>query len=521
MHQDTRRDYEDFLRNMDIKPCNIEAEYKLAHVLLCGKSAQITEIVGSMEQEDFYDLGSMSIFLTVKEDYLAGEAHEGIAQFQHITTKYQDRMTGSNLKLNVNYAGSIMEFFDEETVPSEEETKMLMDSVKEKRKLRQMINNLYVAVDMCTHEDGGVNKAYELIKAMTMEHEALQKDTGLISKLDFSKSMLDLVYAYNDDEKRKGLTINMPWRYFQKSVGGFGVGELVIISAKSGQGKSAFALNVGIEAGVTQNIPTLYINSEMDMNDLTARYLSNMAYIDSRKIREGGYFDKYSDTKLNARVEKAINIASNKYYKSSLLFATIPDLQLSNIERIICNDCRERNTRLIIVDYIGRMDITKVGGVRDLQEWQIMRLAANRLKTLAQKYQVCIIMVAQLTDEGTLQGSKAMKNECDLWLSINRLKENDDKYNGKRLIDIFPYNTFVNIEKARSVSDNSYVTFRYEGSMMRFTDSLTGVKQMVDNNASYGDRYRNQLLTPEEYSQLETMINFRTKGVSNVAGIRN
>lgn len=518
MHKDTERDYREFLRNLKIKPNNIEAEYKLAHILLCGKANQITDVVSNMDSDDFYDLACLNIFNTVKEDFLAGGTCEGFKQFEHITTKYQDRMSGDNLKLNINYAGSIMEFFDTETVPSEDETKMLIGAVKAKHNLRNMINNLYVAVDMCTHEDNGVEKAYEYIRLLAAEHDTQQKNSEMISKFDFAESMLGLVFEYNDPEKRKGLTINMPWKYFQKAVGGFGVGELVIVSAKSGQGKSAFALNVGIEAGVTQKIPTLYINSEMHINDLTARYLSNMAYIDSRKIREGGYYDKYSDTSLNVNVEKAIREASEKYYKSNLLFATIPDLQLGNIEKIIRNDCKERNTRLIIVDYIGRMDITKVGGVKDLQEWQIMRLAANRLKTLAQKYQVCIIMVAQLNDEGALQGSKAMKNEADMWLSINRLKENDDKFNGKRLIDIFPYNTFVNIEKARSVSDNSFVTFRYEGSMMRFTDSLTGIKEMIDKNASYGEKYKNELMTSAEYDQLKTMINFNAKAANNVAG---
>lgn len=518
MHKDTEQDYREFLHNMKIKPNCIDVEYKLAHILLCGKSNQIAEVVSNMDGDEFYDLACINIFNTVKEDFLEGGTCEGLNQFQHITTKYLDRMSGDNLKLNVNYAGSIMEFFDTETVPGEDETKMLIDAVKAKHRLRQMVNNLYVAVDMCNHEDGGVDKAYEYIRLLAAEHDAEQHNSEMISKYDFAESMLGLVFEYNDPEKRKGLTINMPWKYFQKAVGGFGVGELVIISAKSGQGKSAFALNVGIEAGVTQKIPTLYINSEMHINDLTARYLSNMAYIDSRKIREGGYYDKYSDTKLNPEVEKAIREASEKYYKSSLLFATIPDLQLANIEKIIRKDCQERNTRLIIVDYIGRMDITKVGGVRDLQEWQIMRLAANRLKTLAQKYQVCIIMVAQLNDEGTLQGSKAMKNEADMWLSINRLKENEDTYNGKRLADIFPYNTFVNIEKARSVSDNSFVTFRYEGSMMRFTDSLTGIKEMIDKNAAYGDRYKNELMTDAEYDQLKTMINFNSRVVKNVAG---
>lgn len=509
MHKDTRQAYQDFLKNLSVKPHNMEAEYKLVHALLCGKSSQVADIVSTMETDDFYDLACMAIYNTVKEDFLAGEQHDGLEQYKHIATKYQDRL--ATLKLNPSYAASLMEFFDTETAPNDDEITMLMESVKGKHTFRQMVNNLYVAVDMCNHEDGGVDKAYEFIKLMAMEHEAGQKESGLISQLDFSETMMNTVYEYNDPEKRKGMTINMPWPYFQKTVGGFGIGELVIISAKPGQGKSAFAMNIGIEAGVTQKIPTLYINSEMSADDLSRRYLSYTCYLDSRKIREGQYYDESSPSKLNKRVENAMLNVSNASYKSALQFATIPDLQLSNIEKIIRSDCQKRNTRLVIVDYIGRMDITKVGGIKDLQEWQVMRLAANRLKTLAQKYKICVIMVAQLTDEGTLQGSRAMKNEADMWLSINRLRENSDIYREKRLADIFPYNTFVNIEKARSVSDDSYVTFRYEGAMMRFCDSLTSIKDMVDKNRAYGEKYCNELMTKEEYTELKNRIAFNMK----------
>jgi replicative DNA helicase len=236
------------------------------------------------------------------------------------------------------------------------------------------------------------------------------------------------------------------------------------------------------------------------------RYLSYACYIDSRKFREGQYYDSSADMKVNEKIYESIKDAAEKYYKSSLLFKRIPDLQLSNIEKAIRSDCMDRQTKLVIVDYLGRMDITKFSGVKDLQEWQIMRLAANRLKTLAQKYHVCIIMVCQLSDEGTLQGSKAMKNEADMWLSINRLKTNDDKYANKRLVDIAPYNTFINIEKARNVDDNSCITVRYEGAMMRFCDTAKAIQEMIEANKKYG-RYANSLLDDKELAVLPTVIN--------------
>jgi replicative DNA helicase len=506
MHKDTRSDYNKFLQNLTIGNCNKEAEYKLAHTLLCGSNDQIADICGNMEEGDFYDLGCLNIFNTVKEDFLAGGNNSGYEQFKHITVKYAERFEGKNLKLDVNYVGSLMEFFDTDSVPDDEEVKLLMKAVKQKTDLRRTVHSLYKAVDMCAHEDNGVEKAHEYIRAISSDYDAQRNNDAVISKQEFAEGMLSLAYEYNDPEKRRAKTINMPWKSFQYSVGGFSAGELVIISAKSGQGKSAFSLCVGIEAGVVQKIPTLYINSELSKEQLIARYLSNAAYIDSRKFVEGRYRDENAEGKMFQPVANAIMLAGEKYYRGALEFATIPDLQLSNIETTIRNSCREKGTRLVIVDYLGRMDITKTSGVKDLQEWQIMRLAANRLKTLAQKYNVCVIMVAQLTDDGGLQGSKAMKNEADMWLSINRLKQPDDTYHGKRLIDIFPYNTFVTIEKARNVNDVAFVRFRYEGAMMRFCDSLADIKAMVDRNRQYGE-YANELMTPDEYHDLCVFMN--------------
>ena len=515
MHKDTVFDYERFLNNLDVKPYDLFAEYRLGRVLMAGKSQQIMDILSELEVVDFYDKAMQIIYNTVKEDFEKGNTHEGFNQYAHIARYYLDRLNTPEFVININNRDNISQLSDfgnYRIVPDAEETKVCIRMVKNKRVMRDIIRDCFLAVDMCRHIDNGVEKAYDFLRNIVSDHDSKLTDNGNISKLDFAEGMLNHVYACNDLESRNKESINMPWRKFQKAVGGFRAEQLVIISAKSGQGKSAFALNVGIEAGVTQKIPTLYINSELGNDDMIERYLSYTCYLDSRKIREGGYRDERTETKLHALVQRNVQNAQERYYSSALLFTKIPDLQISNVEKAINCDCVERGTKLVIVDYIGRMDITKTAGVRDLQEWQIMRLAANRLKTLAQKYHVCIIMVCQLTDDGFLQGSKAMKNEADMWLSINRLREDDDSYKGKCLREIFPYNTFINIEKARGIDDTGAVAFRYEGSMMRFCDTEQSVLDMIKANDEYGEGYSNCILSKDELERLKNMIAFNIKG---------
>jgi replicative DNA helicase len=511
VHKDTTVDFDAYLKNLDVKPYDVVSEYKLGRVLMCGTSKQITDVLSNLEVSDIYDKAIQIIYNTVKEDYEKGDTKQGLAHYAYIYNTYRDRFSADGFKLNIyngEEIGRMADFGNIKRLPDDEETKVCIRMVKAKKAMRDTISNLWTAIDLCKHVDNGVEKAYEFLRENMADYERQSADDGTVSKLDFAEGMLNHVFECNDPEAREKNTINMPWRKFQKAIGGFRAEQLVIISAKSGQGKSAFSLNVGIEAGVTQKIPTLYINSELSNEDMIERYLSYTCYLDSRKIREGGYRDEKSETKLLDAVRANVQKAQEAYFKSGLLFEKIPDLQISNVERAIHKDCMERGTRMVIVDYIGRMDITKTAGAKDLQEWQIMRLAANRLKTLAQKYHVCVIMVCQLTDEGSLQGSKAMKNEADMWLSINRLRDDDDKFEGKTLKDIFPYNTLINIEKARGVSDTGTIAFRYEGAMMRFCDTPDRIMEMIKANSAYGEGYKNEMIDAEEYSKLCKMVAF-------------
>jgi KaiC/GvpD/RAD55 family RecA-like ATPase len=140
---------------------------------------------------------------------------------------------------------------------------------------------------------------------------------------------------------------------------------------------------------------------------------------------------------------------------------------------------------------------------RDLQEWQVLRLSAMRLKRIAMEQNVCVVMVAQLTDQGTLQGSRAMKNEADLWINLEREQEED------KLDEMWPYNCYVNIKKARNCPDDTRIRFRYDGALMRFSDTPEQILDAMTKSREIKG-FENDLMTGDEYDRLVKLVNGKT-----------
>lgn len=222
MHRDTKQDYEHFLKNMNITEKDIPSEYILAHVMMAGEAEQVQEILDKMETEDFWDLGVQTIFNTVKEEAEQGNVFGGQEQFLNIHSKHLDRFTSKNFHLNPdnkNYT-DLTNFYLLDEAPDDIEMRACMQVVKDKRMLRDTIQKLYEAVDMCTHEDNGTEKAYQFLGDMVFSHETEKAKEEDVSKFQFAEGMTKLLYEYNDPEKRNQKTINMPWKKFQRIVGG-------------------------------------------------------------------------------------------------------------------------------------------------------------------------------------------------------------------------------------------------------------------------------------------------------------
>jgi replicative DNA helicase len=211
---------------------------------------------------------------------------------------------------------------------------------------------------------------------------------------------------------------------------GYQPGELVIMAAKTGKGKTAFALNQAKDIAVIQKVPTLYINTEMNEEQMDCRWMSMLSGIDHYKIATG---------QLSSEEVNKVFTIMNRMNDGGFHSVTEPNLTLNKLISMSRKFAVQKKCKVIVVDYIGRLDTLDA----KLKEWEVLKQAAKKLKTLAQELKVTVIMLAQVTESEKLEGAKAMKNECDMYAYLRPLYEDE-------LASMAEFNYCLDVQKNRS-----------------------------------------------------------------------
>ncbi|MBQ4585436.1 MAG: replicative DNA helicase [Clostridia bacterium] len=163
---------------------------------------------------------------------------------------------------------------------------------------------------------------------------------------------------------------------------GLGRGELIIVGARPGVGKTAFCLNIGANVAKKSKQAVCIFSLEMPNQALVSRILSSEALIDATKLRTGQLEEKDWDSLAYA----SANLSETNIYIDDTSNITINAMK-SKLRRI-------KNLGLVIVDYLQlmqsdklRKDGSRVNEVSDL---------TRGLKLLALELNVPVITCSQL-----------------------------------------------------------------------------------------------------------------------------
>ena len=193
-------------------------------------------------------------------------------------------------------------------------------------------------------------------------------------------------------------------------------GHMVLVAAQTGVGKTAFGLSVAC-AAAQAGAGVLYCNTEMDVTALANRIIANRAGLDARVLRRGWLSPEQWRAARDAKA--TIRDAWNLHLSEPLAGAD-PD-QLAILARA---HKAEFGLDALVMDYMGRLDVTPAAGER---EWNVLERAAARFKSLANELQCAAYLLVQRTDEGTIAGSRRMRNDADLVLEIIPADDNTRK----------------------------------------------------------------------------------------------
>ena len=224
-----------------------------------------------------------------------------------------------------------------------------------------------------------------------------------------------LLLLKNDPEALMGLRTN--YEMLDRILVGLGGGELVIVGARPGMGKTSFALNIACNVAKSTKQDVAIFSLEMTTEELSSRLLCSEALLESRCMRTG---------RLSEDEWKRLGDAMSALNETEIW---IDDSAMTTVGNMKSKLRKLKNLGLIVIDYLQLMHDDKHGDNRVLELAQI----TGSLKIMAKEFGVPIILCSQLSrgskeqKEGSkrpsmtdLRDSGAIEQDADVILLLHR-----------------------------------------------------------------------------------------------------
>jgi replicative DNA helicase len=204
---------------------------------------------------------------------------------------------------------------------------------------------------------------------------------------------IERIDAIQTHRTQAGLFTGLP--AFDGQIGGLFPGELTILAARTGVGKSALAAQIAYRAG-ERGRKVYYGTLEMAAWEVAQRVLCSLSGVNARKIRTG---------QLTAADCRVLTEHSHALARAKIDFDDRPALRLADIRRAASRLTRD-GLALAVVDYL---QLLTPDDRRIPRYEQVGRLSAG-LKQLAREVNVPVLCLCQLNREADTQDRPRLSN---------------------------------------------------------------------------------------------------------------
>lgn len=248
-----------------------------------------------------------------------------------------------------------------------------------------------------------IRRSHEIM-SLAFDHESIEELTTVIKRaLDDVESatvrtseqtaaeLVDVVARELDaehapDRLRTGIEA------IDSHVGGLNPGEMIVLGGSTGGGKSLLAGCVADFVAHDTETPVLFCSLEMPAVDVMRRLLARRASVDSRDLRSR------HGAKLTPESRERFEWARRLLKQDTLRIDECAGLDVMRLAAFIKGDVRRRGTKLVIVDYLGRIDDSDAETKRyGTAEHLYLGNRAKVLKGVALEMGVVMIVIHQYT----------------------------------------------------------------------------------------------------------------------------
>jgi len=390
---------------------------------------------------------------------------------------------------------------------------MVNEAVRSKDTADKISSKIYELIDEERH--GGIKKSHEIIADVV---EELKRQKALAGS--------ELV------------GLDTGFRFLNDCTKGLKPGELIIIAARPGMGKTAFALNLMMKT-LQSGKGVVFFSLEMPSVQLMYRILSALSSIPLSDIMSA----KLSDddwTRFNDACDAVLNMPLFVYDSG---YVNIHQVR-TQLRKLKSADA---NIELCVIDYIGLMTSTSNYSERHLQIAEISR----GLKLLARELNIPIIALSQLNRSlearsnkrpmlSDLRESGAIEQDADIILFVYRdevYKEQMERERISRLEaegkdagePVFRRNDYqekaeIIVGKNRSGEAGRTIEVGFQGRFTRFVDTSFGGEPSEsaifneNDNLDYVSQLQDQGFEEPAAPRLDTAQNLQQNLAQNFNG---
>lgn len=397
-----------------LPPQDIQAEESALGAMLLSKDA-IADVVAVLKGDDFYRPQHEMIFHAITDIYSRGEPVDAVTVAAELTRRGEMGRIGG-----AQYLAGLMA-----AVPTAANAGYYGQIVRDRAVLRRLVDAGTRITQLGYSNDGQsvedvVNSAQSEVYAVT--------ERGAAEDYMHIKDIIDPVVGEIERmSATPGHVTGIPTGFHDLDAltGGLHGGQMVIVAARPGKGKSTLALDFARSASIRHGEASVLFSLEMSREEITQRLLSAESGVMLKHLRSGTVQNEWWP-RISARI--------GEIKQAPLFIDDSPNMSLMEI-RAKCRRLKQRNNlRLVIIDYLQLMS----SGKRVESRQQEVSEFSRALKLLAKELDVPVVAVSQLNraaeqrenkrpELSDLRESGSLEQDADVVILISRMDSKEDE----------------------------------------------------------------------------------------------
>jgi len=355
-----------------LPPQNIEAEQSvLGSVLLDPDS-----LVPAMEfitERDFYQRSNQLIFAAMMELNDDNEAIDVITIANALEAKGQLEDVGG-----APYLADLAS-----VVPTAANVSYYAKIVEDRAILRRLISTANDIARAGYEDNDDVGKLLNDSEQKILEVSENKNRSGFVNISDILHQAIENIdELYQNNEDITGLSTG--YKALDTMTSGLHEDELIILAARPGVGKTAFALNVAQNIGTKTDETVAIFSLEMGAEQLVNRMLCAEGTINASNLRNG---------QLTEEEFQNLYVAMGSLSKANIYIDDTPGIRTAEI-RAKCRRLKQEqgNLGMIVIDYLQLIE----GTGKESRQQEVSEIS-RQLKRLAKELSVPVIALSQLS----------------------------------------------------------------------------------------------------------------------------